>query len=185
MSPHYLRDLIPQSVGSTSRYPLRNSDNLALIRANTTNYHNSFFPSTTVLWNSLSPDIRQSPSLEIFKSRLRGRDMRPPLYYFQGLRINQILHCQLRLKCSTLNGHLFANHCIPDSSCACGASNESTQHYLFVCPLYHQQRSTYIDPLNAPLNVLLFGDSFQSLQYNNFIFENVHQFINATSGLQL
>ena len=185
IAPQYLRDLIPSRVGSSSRYPLRNSDNLTLIKATTNNYHDSFLPSTTVLWNSLSLDIRQSPTLSSFKASLRGRDTRPPTFYFQGTRINQIIHCQLRLGCSTLNGHLFANHCIPDPACDCGASNESTYHYFFLCPIFEQHRNRYITPLNAPLNVLLYGDSSESLQFNCNIFEQVHYYIGATSRLQL
>ena len=46
------------------------SNNYRTIRASTDAYKYSFFPRTIRDWNTLSPDIREAPSLESFKARL-------------------------------------------------------------------------------------------------------------------
>ena len=53
LSPPYLLTLIPPLVGQTSRYNLRNANDLQTIDARTTLYFNSFLSSTVRDWNSL------------------------------------------------------------------------------------------------------------------------------------
>ena len=46
ITPLYLSSLVPQSVSNLSRYNLRNSNDLQTIDARTTQYYNSFLPSS-------------------------------------------------------------------------------------------------------------------------------------------
>ena len=55
-TPFYLSSLIPLTVSETSRYNLRNANNISTINARTNQYFNSFLPSTIRDWNSLSED---------------------------------------------------------------------------------------------------------------------------------
>ena len=57
MTPSYLSNLIPQTVNNISHYNLRNSDNIQSIHARTSQYANSFLPSTVRSWNSLSIEV--------------------------------------------------------------------------------------------------------------------------------
>ena len=53
LTTQYLRALIPQRVQNTSRYPLRNMNDLIVPTTRTASYINSFLPSTIREWNSL------------------------------------------------------------------------------------------------------------------------------------
>jgi hypothetical protein len=55
LTPHYLSDRVPPSIGSEHRYPLRNADDIQYIRTNTEFYYKSFLPSVIRDFNSLQP----------------------------------------------------------------------------------------------------------------------------------
>ena len=68
LMPDYLRDPIPQLI--QSYYAFRNKPVVGQIRARTEKYKSSFFPNSLHEWNQLDPEIRESPSIDIFKYRL-------------------------------------------------------------------------------------------------------------------
>ena len=70
LSPPYLSTLVHPLVGQTSRYNLRNANDLQTIDARTTLYSNSFLPSTMRDWNSLPSDIKNAETAVAFKSSL-------------------------------------------------------------------------------------------------------------------
>ena len=110
------------------------------LHARTNLYYSSFFPSTIRAWNSLPEDTKQYPSISSFKFRL-NRDMnKPPKYYRAGTRMVQILHTGIRLKCSSLNTHLYRKNIVPEPTCQCGGF-ESSYHFFFVCPIFVDARS--------------------------------------------
>ena len=74
LTPTYLYALVPQNVGNTTMYSLRNSNNLQTIHSRTTLYSNSFLPSTVRDWNNLSQEGRQIDTVNTLKQFLnRGR----------------------------------------------------------------------------------------------------------------
>ena len=70
LTPSFLSDLLPPRVEHRTRYNLRNDPNLTSFAARTELFKRSFFPSTTPLLNSLSPEIRNSENIRIFKKHL-------------------------------------------------------------------------------------------------------------------
>ena len=54
LCPDYLCSLVPPTIGNTSRYNLRNVNDLQTLHANTQYYFNSFLPSVIREWNELS-----------------------------------------------------------------------------------------------------------------------------------
>jgi hypothetical protein len=70
-SPEFLCDLIPPSVGETNNYNLRNSHNISKTTNILSISQQSFFPSTTKLWNLLDLRIRQLSTFESFKYKLK------------------------------------------------------------------------------------------------------------------
>ena len=70
-SPEFLRDLIPPSVGETNNYNLRTSHNISQTTNRLSISQQSFFPSTTKLWNLLDLKIRQLSTFESFKYKLK------------------------------------------------------------------------------------------------------------------
>ena len=57
-TPSYLSDLIPQTIQQRSGLALRHASNFTLFPVRTERFKASFFPSTTMLWNSMDYDER-------------------------------------------------------------------------------------------------------------------------------
>ena len=102
-------------------------------------------------------------------------------YYYVGNRIGQILHCRLRMNCSSLNSHLFFKNLINSPNCSCGEI-ETTAHYLLHCPKYHTIRNDLYDlladiPLEITTNLLTFGSEELSDELNIHIFKSTQTYI--------
>ena len=69
LTPPYLSSLLPPP--NTGR-PLRQFRSLRNIQCRTQRFDRSFLPDTVKLWNNLPSDIRNSISLQIFKSKLKA-----------------------------------------------------------------------------------------------------------------
>ena len=78
LCPDYLASHVPDTVGSVSIYPLRNSSDLQTLRANSRLYYTSFLPSAVRDWNKLPEQTWNSPSLNIFKNSLNSNLITPP-----------------------------------------------------------------------------------------------------------
>ena len=161
LTPNYLSSLVPRPVGTISRYNLRNSNSLRTIDANTTQYFNSFLPSTVRAWNSLPSEVQQSTSVSLFKYSLKTVKDRTPEYFSFGSRRSQILHTRLRTNCSSLNLDLFHRNISASPLCHCG-SIEDSKHFFFHCRTYQAQRTELLNTIalytNPNLHLLLYGD---------------------------
>ena len=123
LTPEYLSSLVPDNVRNNSAYNLRNARILNTIQANSQLYFKSFLPSVTREWNGLSKEIRS------FKRHLDSSRNASPKFFFDGKRPGQIYHARLRMRCSSLNAHLFSKNIIDSPLCICGAF-EDTHHFL-------------------------------------------------------
>jgi hypothetical protein len=184
LSPSFLTTLVPNHVGSTTAYNLRNADNLRNFQCNTRLFSSSFVPQTVTDWNLLSLEERNAPTLNNFKSKLHKDIRKVPVHFYYGDRKLQIHHTRLRNHCSSLNEHLFSKNIINSPLCTCGEI-ETTYHYFFKCLLFETQRTQLIDNINAlenatpTLSLVLYGDS-DNPQINKFVFEYVHYYIQQT-----
>ena len=183
-APQYLCDSLPKP--HETGYALRNNDSLPNFRARINIFQNSFFPQTIRDWNLLPESQRNSPSLNVFKQKLKDTKHKPPDWYYSGERKLSIIHSRLRLLCSGLNDHLFSQlHVIDDPSCPCGNGRETTRHYLLECPLYNTERIVMLHDINAidvppNLNNLLYGCKEKSTPLNVQLFTIVQNFITDT-----
>ena len=183
-APTYLCNLIPKDI-ETNRYNLRNQGNIKIPRTRTETFKKSFIPSATNLWNNL-PSNQKLLDYDNFKDSLKPDDTANKLYYL-GSRANNVKHTQLRLNCSKLNGHLYLLHVLDNPSCPCGSNNEDSFHYLYVCPLYRNQRQALFQSI-AHFNItnwqmLLFGNTDLDFDANSQLFSAVHTFIENTGRL--
>ena len=177
LTPEYLSSLLPQNVGNTSRYSLRNSDNLQGILCRTALYSNSFLPSTIRAWNNLPAEVRQFDSLDTFKQFLSRKRERVPKHFYSGNRRGHLLHTRIRTNCSNLNNDLFLKHIIDSPLCLCGKHRKCQS--LFLCM---SLRTTLLNSIsqyhnNLTLNILLFGEASLSDDVNKLIFESVQKYI--------
>ena len=107
LAPNFLNNLIPPTVGSSSTYNLRRSNNLRTIACRTSLYSNSFFPSVINDWNDLRDEIRNAESLSSFDYRLNLDKPIPNKLFIFGDRKMQVIHARLRNRRSSLNEHLL------------------------------------------------------------------------------
>ena len=79
LSTQYLSDLVPATIGSSSNYNLRNSNNIHLVNARTSLYYNSFLPSVVRDLNNIPDDRRNVDCVVAFKKfNVLNRDK--PIY---------------------------------------------------------------------------------------------------------
>ena len=136
-----------------SNYNLRNQHVIGQIRARTDKYKARFFPESLLEWSKLDPEIGQSPSINVFKSRLLSL-LRPPsnsifgIYNPQGL----ALLTQLRVGLSKLSYRKFRHNFRESINPMCPINDgvEDAEHYLLLC---HSFRVRY-DLLASVLPVL-------------------------------
>ena len=173
----YLNSLVPDTIGSTSSYSLRDCHNIQNIACRTNLYLNSFLPSAITDWNALP---RNLGSLSAFKCYINRDKIIPNKLYFFGERRTQVIHARLRTNCSSLHQHLYFRNIIDCPLCACGEI-ESNQHYLFDCRYYREFRDSLFQSVSeittVSLHTLLFGDETLSLADNEKVFSAVHSYI--------
>ena len=175
----------PTSDGRT--YTTRQQPDLLHFRARTELFDKSFFPSTVRLWNQLPVDTRNSPSIQIFKSRITKQIIRStkfPELFNIGDRFLAVQHTCLCLNASPLNSHLFKIGVKDSPECSCGSPYEDTWHFFFSCSKYTALRSHLHSKIVclAPftLQTLLYGSPDSSLRENTEIFLAVHDYISKT-----
>ena len=139
-APVYLQNLLPDTVGATSSYDLRNSANFEVPFTRLCSFETSFSPSTLKLWNELDLSIRSIPSTSQFKSSISNLPPRPLNYLSADERKFNIILTRLRHRSSNLKSDLFNINIIDNRNCSCGAEVENAEHYFFECPLYDVER---------------------------------------------
>ena len=141
-APHYLRTLIPQTVGEATSRNLRSASKIRMPKTRTETFRRSFIPSTINLWNSLDPSLKNKPLLSSIKISLSPpKDPMTNRFYY-GKRWPSIHHARLRIGCSKLNSHLYHNlHVIPSPNCSCGYHNEDPTHFFFSTALFYAAKN--------------------------------------------
>ena len=72
MVPEYISDIIPSFVRDQTNYPLRDRNDLTVQINRTEIFRKSYIPSSTNLWNSLDNNLKEIPSFEGFKKKIKG-----------------------------------------------------------------------------------------------------------------
>ena len=153
--PKYLFDIIPQS---NCPYRTRNALNIPHINVKHQFFKNSYFPSTIIEWNKLDSNIRNSETLNIFKSKIL-KFIRPTANSIFGCHnpIGVKLLTRLRLGLSHLRKHKF-KHSFQDTLSplgSCGKENETAFHFLLSSPSYSDERLTLLSKIrNINPNIL-------------------------------
>ena len=112
------------------------------IRARTMSFGASFYPNCLSEWNKLDSEIRQLPTLGMFKKKLFSliHPLPQPVYSIQDPKGFAIL-TQLRVGLSKLNLHKF-KHNFKDTvnpMCSINDGIQDTEHFLLLCHSYDSQ----------------------------------------------
>ena len=176
-TPDYLNSLVPPQISETHQHNIRISNSTVYLNCRTFYYQNSFLTSSMKLWNNISNDIRLNSSKCCFK-RFLERNLCTKSYYFNfGSRI---IFAHLRLKCSSLNDHLFQINIIDSDLCTC-TKIETTAHYLLHCSNYIFIRNETIHTLGTiDVQSLIFGNSIKNENENILVFETMSKYIGRT-----
>jgi len=194
--PTYLVNLLPQTTAQRTTYNLRNPTNITLPKTRTKRAGKFFIPKTISEWNLLTQSCKESPSLPIFKARLKQHlfNNKPNPLYCIGSGQTHIAHTRLRLGLSPLKDHLFRRNIVDSNICSfCNLEAETSTHFFLRCPTYTLHRIrllaslTDIFPVNTiPQNetdlikIFLSGSVDVSIDTNTNIFNVVHTYIKAT-----
>ena len=186
-TPHFLENLIPPKIQSTTVYPLRNGNDIIVPFCRLSLTQNSFIPSTVRQWNNLDQSVRNLGTLSGFKNALRKENiikrMSIPKYFQYGPRKLNIILTQLRNSSSFLNYDLYKVNIISNPHCSCGA-REDVRHFFFDCINYVDIRRELFNSLvwlpgHITIDVKLLTSGHISLSYdeNVDIFRHVFKFI--------
>ena len=150
-APEYLSLLCPPNRDKKSEYKLRAGHNIQQIKTKKTYFYTSFFPSTIREWNNLNTDTQDALSVEVFKSRLKGKINFNKAYLWCNDHASINLS-RIRMGLSALKQQRKAFHFIESGSCSyCNANRESISHYFLHCPNFAALRIEMLQYLNDVL----------------------------------
>ena len=119
-------NLIP---GRSTPYATRTVGNIPLIKTTYNFFKNSFFPSATIEWNNLDPNLKNYKSVSVFKEKMLNFIRPSPNSFFDCHNPKGI---KLRLSLSPLREHKF-KHSFQDTVhplCNWGQDIESSTHFF-------------------------------------------------------
>ncbi len=183
-SPMYLQNIIAHLIPDHRHNTrLQTQNNLTVWKCNLSIYQKSFINCTVLDWNSLTNDVKKSPSLLTFKIRLmRLFNCKALLFNHDNDRNTQVAFMQIRMGFSNYNFDLYFKACINDPTYSCGFGNEDASHYFLRCPNYGI-RQTLVTNFSSQLNLvatlpsILFGGKTLTETDNMKLFKFVYKFI--------
>ena len=148
-------------------------------------FKDSYFPSTIIEWNKLDSNIRNSETINIFKSKIL-KFIKPTTNSILGCHnpIGVNLLTSLRLELSHLCEHRF-KHSFQDTlnpSCSCGKEVKTTFHFLFSCLNYSDERLTLLNKIRNINPIILESTNSQITQ---FFLHGAKNFIVSTNFIIL
>ena len=195
--PDFIKEILPNTRQSDTDRNLRSTQNgeLTMPKAQTAFFARSLIPATTKLWNQMPNELRGEESHKIFRSETSGPKNNGirKLYLGLGSKLGNMLHTQIRLKCSALNehGHKLGKNDSPE--CSCGARSEDTEHFLLHCPVFDAARDDLFQNVSTALNVnfqelprktktevLLYGPEGQTFSTCMFVALELQRFLLRT-----
>ena len=180
--PNYLINLIPRCEQAIRT----RNNNIPIYHCRTDCFKYSFFPSTLNEWFKLDDSIRNSESIEIFKSKLLShiRPVQSNIYsIFEEKGLKLLTH--LRLGLIHLHEYKFCHNfqdCV-NPLCSCSLEIEDTSHYLLHCHHFSNRRIDLMNGVNSIIpnfqsmndnmkkDILLYGDSRFNKNKNKIILE--------------
>ena len=156
----------------------------------------SFFPNSLSEWSQLAPEIQNSESIVVFKSKLLSfiRPSKRSIFNVNDPEGVKYL-TRLRLRFSHLNEHKFRHGFLDTLNplCNCSLEVEDNEHFFLRCLNFENaRRSLFIDississsfknlPSHLKVELLLFGDSKRSAIDNNLILKVSIKYIMTTN----
>jgi hypothetical protein len=139
--PQYVCNCLPPTVSSISDHNLRNNDNYTTPRSRLRISRASFIPSYVSLWNNLDINIRNSPNISRFKSRIKENTL--SFYWKKWFYSWYMALAWWLVPCLPFPGlpHIYFLFAVRLTNERVGVflARRSVQHlviYIFVCAIY-------------------------------------------------
>ena len=132
-------------LASTNPYHRRRLLQRQAPKHKTETFRQSFFPSTTTLWNNLPENVQRTKAVCQVKTFLTRNDTNPSPFFYNGSRK---ANCKLRHGTSDLRP---IRHLATNSSYDCGEIKDTSEHYILHCPRFTHVRQNSIFKLHANL----------------------------------
>ena len=192
-TPTYLKNKLPPPRHALYRY--NNDNTFQETRCNSDRYKNSFFPNAVKLWNITISDFKNMPPIKILKKHLLSlfRPERKSIFnIFNPIGVRNIFY--LRVGLSPLRSHKKCHGFIdtPSEICICNDGIENTNHFLFVCCIFTNQRVNLMQNVSRILqkydlanllnqsNLFLYGHKSIAFADNKEIISSTMKFISDT-----
>jgi hypothetical protein len=143
----------------------------------------SFFPFTTRDWNNLSPEIRNSGNINIFKRKIKILLEKVPFYFGWGDRKLNIIHSRLRNMCSSLNADLHLVNLTLVLHVSVVMVLKTVYTFFLECPFYNEIMAILYNKLKnyiVTIELILAGDENLTPKQYIDIFSVVYSFIRST-----
>ena len=196
ITPMYTKELIPPP--QHVHYFLRTQDVIGRLGGRSEKFQSSFYPNCISEWNKLDPEIRNVPSIGMFKTKLLSI-IRPPAKSIFGIHdpIGLSYLSQIRVGLSKLNFHKFKYN-FKDTinpMCPTNGGIEDTEHFLLLCPSFDNQRQHLLAGISVAIrpfaqlcilsnhdlmNLLLYGNEDLPSDINKRVLEYTINFIHET-----
>jgi hypothetical protein len=149
--------------------------NITIPAQRTTAYQKSYFPQSIKDWNNLDRKLKQAPSIENFKDKLKATsNQKPnPLYHHNNNRaaINQT---RMRLGLSALSSQRCDYNHIDNPKCNfCSAKVEDPCHYFMTCPNFSVHRPELMINACAILFPYDIQVDFRARSFRNFFIKTI------------
>ena len=196
ITPLYTKGPIPPP--RHVHYSLRTQDAIGQLGGRTEKFQSSFYPNCISEWNKLDPEIRNVPSIAMFKTKLLSI-IRPPAKSTFGIHdpIGLSYLTQIRVGLSKLNFHKFQHNFkdIINPMCPTNDGIEDTEHFLLLCPSFDNQRQQLLASISVAvrpyiqlnnvsnhdlMNLLLYGDEDLPSDTNKRVLEYTLHFTHDT-----
>ena len=200
LTPNYLKNPVPSP--RTHLYGFRSENDLPSMKCNKNAYSNSFYPHAVKIWNEIGPDLRQSPSLSIFKTNILKiiRPLKRSVFnIFDPIGVKRLF--QLRVGLSPLRYHKkrYNFRDTPNDLCHCQVTAETTEHFLLHCDIFTMVRNSMfvvINPIlefnglrffedNRLVKFLLYGNETLHDDANKVVLSATLQFIHESNRFEL
>ena len=190
--PKYLFDII----SSSKRFYDTRKKQRPFFNCRTNCFRYSFFPDFLSEWSQLSPEIQNSESIVVFKSKLLSfiRPSKRSIFIVNDPEGVKYL-ARLRLRFSQLNKYKFTHGFLDTLNplCNCSLELEDNEHFFLRCLNFENDRRTlFIEmssinssfknlPCHLNIELLLFGDTKLSAINNNLILKASIKYIMTTN----
>ena len=188
-----MKDHLPPEI--RHKYDTRSEYVFQELKCNTDTYRGSFYPESVKCWNRIGHQLRNSPNLKAFKTRLLAGYRSTPKSIFgihDTIGVKRLF--QLRVGLSPLIEHKKKHNFLdtPSNICTTCNSPENLEHFFLHCTRFSVARHEFLKTIillnrdfhllepKVKIKFLLYGDKSLSNITNKSVLKSSIKYLNDT-----